>query len=49
MEDKEKDIENQNQLNESDMDFFLDQKFNYITTDYPEMLLQKIAKRKANK
>ena len=34
---------------EADMDFFLDQKFNYITTDYPEMLLQKIAKRKANK
>lgn len=34
---------------ESDMDFFLDQKFNYITTDYPEMLLQKIAKRKAKK
>ena len=34
---------------EADMDFFLEQKFNYITTDYPEMLLQKIAKRKANK
>lgn len=34
---------------EADMDLFLDKGFNYITTDYPEMLLQKIAKRKANK
>ncbi|MBR4854844.1 MAG: hypothetical protein IKU88_08965 [Alistipes sp.] len=34
---------------EADMDLFLDKKFDYITTDYPEMLLQKIAKRKANK
>ena len=34
---------------EADMDLFLDKGFNYITTDYPELLLQKIAKRKANK
>ncbi len=34
---------------EPDMDLFLDKGFNYITTDYPELLLQKIAKRKANK
>ena len=31
------------------MDYFLDKEFDYITTDYPEMLLQKIAKRKEKK
>ena len=31
---------------EADMDLFLDKKFDYITTDYPELLLQKIAKRR---
>ena len=34
---------------EPDMDLFLDKGFNYITTDNPEILLQKIAKRKADK
>lgn len=34
---------------EADMDYFLDKEFDYITTDYPELLLQKIAKRKEKK
>ncbi len=35
--------------NEEDMDLFLNRGFNYITTDNPELLLQKIANRRQKK